>query len=116
MFVAKFSQTSGAPFESDKNGNYPFIGEVMCGKATGTLINGTMFTRDGLQPNKLYACENYTEDYEGTTQTRVRIVAEVSIVEYMSLRTHLGAPQLNRDGSKSTTTATVEAEADVEGL
>lgn len=94
MFVAKFSATTGDPFSADKNGNMPFIGEVLAGKAKGTLINGTMFHRAGLQPNKLYACENITEEYEGKAQIRVQVIAEVSIIEYPQLRTHLGAGKL----------------------
>lgn len=91
MFVAKFSQTSGAPFAADKNGNMPFIGEVLAGTAKGTIINGTMFHREGLKPNKLYACENVEEVYEGKKQVRVQILSEVSLVEYPELRTILGA-------------------------
>lgn len=90
MFVAKFSATSGAPFVADKNGNFPMIGEVLAGTATGSIINGTMFQREGLQPNKLYACENsIDEEYPDNVQTKV--IAEVSVLEYMSLRNTLGA-------------------------
>ena len=96
MFVAKFSQANGDVFVADKNGNKPFIGEVLSGTAKGTLINGTMFKREGLQPNKLYACENIFEDYEGTPQVRVQVIAEVSVLDYMELRTKLGAGVLNR--------------------
>ena len=96
MFVAKFTQTSQAPFKVDKNSNYPFIGEVLAGRAQGTLINGTMFQREGLVPNKLYACENVIEDYDGKPQVRVQIVSEVSVVEFMSLRTVLGAGSTDR--------------------
>lgn len=94
MFVAKFSQTTGAPFTSDKNGNMPFIGDVLAGKAKGTIINGTMFLREGLQPNKIYACENVEEEYEGKKQVRVNIISEVSLLEYSALRTQLGAPSV----------------------
>lgn len=111
MFVAKFAQVQAdsTKFNSDKNGNMPFIGEVLAGKATATLVNGTMFVRNGLLPNKLYACENVVEDYtdeSGTTtkQTRVQIIAEVSVVEYPQLRTVLGAGVLDR----TTTETTVE--------
>lgn len=90
MFVAKFSATSGAPFVADKNGTFPMIGEVLAGTATGSIINGTMFQRDGLVPNKLYACENVIDpEYPDNVQTKV--ISEVSVLEYMSLRTTLGA-------------------------
>ena len=49
MFVAKFAQTSGAPFTADKNGNYPFIGTVQAGHSRGSIINGTMFKREKLE-------------------------------------------------------------------
>lgn len=90
MFVAKFSQTQGEPFQADKNGNFPFIGEILAGTATGSIINGTMFQRNQLQPNKLYACENFVDpDYPQNQQ--VRVVCEVNVMEYMQLRTQLGA-------------------------
>ncbi len=89
MFVAKFSQTQGEPFTSDKNGNMPFIGDILSGTATGSIINGTMFTRNGLEPNKLYACENYVDENYPDNQ-QVKVIAEVSILEYMKLRTVLG--------------------------
>ena len=95
MFVAKFTQTSGDPFVSDKNGNFPFIGTVMSGTATGTIINGTMFQRDGLKPNTLYACENRI-DPEYPDNVQVDIVSEVSLMDYMQLRTVLGAPAVKR--------------------
>ena len=93
MFVAKFSQTTGAPFTADKNGNFPFIGDVKAGTAKGTLINGTMFLRNGLETDKLYACEN-TIDPEYPTNQQVDIISTVGIVEFMSLRTVLGAPKV----------------------
>lgn len=90
MFVAKFSQTQGEPFTADKNGNFPFIGEILAGTATGSIINGTMFARNGLVSNKLYACENFVDpDYPQNQQ--VRVISEVSVIEYMQLRTMLGA-------------------------
>lgn len=92
MFVAKFTQTTGEPFTSDKNGNLPFIGEVLTGSAKGTLINGTMFIRNGMEVNKLYACENFV-DPEYPTNQQVRMIAEVSVRDFLGLRTELGAPK-----------------------
>jgi hypothetical protein len=100
MFVAKFTQTSGAPFVADKNGNFTFIGTVMTGTATGTIINGTMFQRDGLKPNTLYACEN-SIDPEYPDNVQVDVVSEVPLLEYMQLRTILGAPQVKRGDVKA---------------
>ena len=90
MFVAKFNQTSGAPFTTDKNGNYPFIGTVLAGKAKGSIVNGTMFKREGLEANKLYLCDNSVDpDYPDNVQTTV--VTSINVGEFMDLRTTLGA-------------------------
>lgn len=109
MFVAKFAQVSSDKFTSDKNGNMPFIGEVLAGKAKASLINGTMFLRNGFAPNKLYACENVVEDYEGTPQVRVQIISEVSVLEFMQLRTALGTGQLVRSEVEETAEVPNEA-------
>ena len=103
MFVAKFTPTSDAPFVADKNGNYPFIGTVVAGKAKGSIINGTVFKRASLEANKLYLCDNSVNpEYPDNVQTDV--IASVTISEFMELRTSLGAP--------STVTANeVDAEA-----
>ena len=91
MFVAKFTQTSGAPFTVDKNGNFPFIGTVVAGKSTGSIINGTMFQREGLESNQLYVCDNSVDpEYPDNVQTTV--ITKVSVMEFISLRTQLGAP------------------------
>lgn len=102
MFVAKFNQvqSDSDKFTADKNSAMPFIGEVLAGKATGTLINGTMFIRNGLSSNKLYACENIVEDYENpvtgvvSPQVRVQVISEISVLEYVALKPTLGAPVL----------------------
>ena len=93
MFVAKFTPTSGAPFIADKNGNYPYIGTVVAGKAKGSIINGTIFKREGLETNKLYLCDNSVDpEYPDNQQTNV--IASVTISEFMELRTSLGAPSI----------------------
>lgn len=103
MFIVKFQVTSGEPFVADKNGNYPYIGEVLSGTAKGTLINGTMFQREGLQVNKLYACENFV-DPQFPDNHQVKVISEVSVLEYSTLRTQLGEGKLAR------TNATVNVE------
>ena len=91
MFLAKFTQVSSDKFVADKNGQMPFIGTVLAGTARGTIINGTMFVREGLIPNKVYACDNFTDpNYPDNVQ--VQVVSEVSLLEYNSLRAQLGAP------------------------
>lgn len=108
MFIAKFEQTQGLPFKADKNGNYPFIGTVLAGKAKGTIINGTMFQRQDLEPNKLYACENSIDpEYPENVQTN--IVSSVSIIEFVALKKELGAPV----NLVTATEEAVEAEAEV---
>ena len=108
MFVAKFTQTNNAPFVSDKNGNMPFIGTVLAGIATGTIVNGTMFQRDGLIPNKLYACEN-SIDPEYPDNIQVIVISEVSITEFMSLRTVLGAGKTVREDVEADSEVDAEA-------
>ena len=93
MFLAKFSQVTSEKFTADKNGKMPFIGTVLAGTANGTIINGTIFVRDGLQPNKLYACENFV-DPEYPSNQQVMVVSEVSVLEYSDLRAKLGAPKV----------------------
>ena len=107
MFVAKFNQTTSSPFQADKNGQMPFIGEVLAGTAKGTLINGTMFQRDGLQPNKLYFCDNIIEEYEGKDQVRVQVLSEVTPLDYIQLRVQLGAPKLSVGVAEEVTEAEV---------
>ena len=77
----------------------------MAGVARGTLIDGTMFQREGLEPNKLYACENTKETYEGKDQWRVQVIGEVTIFEYVKLQKELGAGKL--------LTSTVEEEEEI---
>lgn len=108
MFVAKFNQVTSDKFTADKNGNMPFIGEVLAGSSKGSIINGTMFHRNGLKEQTLYACENFVDDeYPDNVQTR--IISEVSVVEFMSLRTALGAPK-NAYGTALVADEEVEAE------
>jgi len=93
MFVAKFTPTSGAPFTADKNGNFPYIGTVVAGKAKGSIINGTLFKRGALEANKLYLCDNsVSEEYPDNFQTDV--ITSVTVSEFMQLRTELGAPNV----------------------
>jgi hypothetical protein len=108
MFSAKFKQTSGLPFKADKNGNFPYIGTVVSGTAKGTLINGTMFQREGLEANKLYLCDN-TVDPAYPANQQVQIITELSSIRsIMEARTDLGAPR-----DLSSTSAAVSAEEEI---
>ena len=90
MFVAKFQQVTSAKFNDDKNGNKPFIGEILAGTATGSIMNGTMFKREGLEPNKAYLCQNVHEEYEGQDQVRTTVISAVSLLELKPLMDQLG--------------------------
>ena len=96
MFVAKFTPTAKAPFVSDKNGNFPFVGTVVAGTAQACIMNGTMFKREALEPNTLYLCDNHVDpEYPDNVQTTV--IAKVTISEFMELRTTLGSGKLVRE-------------------
>ena len=90
MFVAKFNQTSGHPFKADKNGNLPFIGEVLAGTAVGTIVNGTMFFRNELQENTLYLCDNYV-DPEYPDNSQVKVISEISVMDFIAFKKEFGA-------------------------
>ncbi len=112
MFVAKFQQVTSDHFSADKNGNMPYIGEVMAGTSKGAIFNGTMFERDGMQANKLYACENFIDaDYPDNVQTRM--IAEVSIREFSALRTELGEGKNNFVKTTKTPIPTKEPEPEL---
>jgi hypothetical protein len=95
MFLAQFQQVTSDKFDGDKNENKPYIGDVISGVATGSLINGTMFVRNGLLPYPvMYACENFVDpEYPDNIQTRV--LTPVSPLEYIALQKELGKGKLN---------------------
>ena len=96
MFICKFNQvdSNSTRFTPNRHNEMPYIVTVMAGVARGTLIDGTMFQREGLEPNKLYACENTKEIYENKEQWRVQVIGEVNILEYVKLQKELGAGKL----------------------
>lgn len=100
LFIAKFAQVSGSEhFEADKNGNLPFIGTLLAGKAKGTLINGTIFGREGLKVGQLYLCQNTTQeniDPDKPALINVEIVSEVSPLDFVAMSKDLGEPVLVR--------------------
>ena len=85
MFVAKFNQVTSSKFKPNSKGQMPYIGTVMKGVCTSSIIDGTMFQLEGLKAGQLYACENYTEMYKGKLQQRISVVCPVSIIEYNAL-------------------------------
>ena len=100
MFLATFQQTTSDKFKSDKNSNKPFIGKVLAGTAQGTIINGTMFQRDGLLSNKAYLCQNVHSVYEGKDVVSTEVISEVSLLELTPLMTQLGTASTNISGSQ----------------
>ena len=100
MFLAKFQQVTSDKFSADKNNNMPFIGEVLAGSATGTIYNGSMFIREGLETNKVYLCDNHVDEaYPDNVQTT--IISVVSLLEIKDLRDQLGSAKLNVATSSS---------------
>lgn len=100
MFLAKFSQVSeeSTVFEADKNGNLPYIGKILAGKAAASIINGTIFEREGLEVNTTYACmtEETTND-DGETFVNVVIIDKVPLRDFLPLSKELGKGVLIRD-------------------
>lgn len=96
MFIAKFQQVAkGAKgFKADGKNNWPYIGTVFAGTAQGTIINGTIFSMEGLKPNVSYACQNVIEDYQGKAQVRTQVIGEVSLLEMNDLMDQLGPANL----------------------
>lgn len=92
MFIAKFTKTSSAPFVQDKNGNFPLIGTVVAGAHSGSIINGTIAQRENIEENTLYLCDN-SVDPEYPDNVNTTVIAKVSVLELMSMRTQLGAPR-----------------------
>ena len=97
MFVAKFKQVDSPKFKADKNGNNPYIGEILSGTATGSIINGTMFHREGLEVNKAYLCQNTLVELEdGTEVLNTSVISAVSLIELKPLMDQLGPGRLIR--------------------
>ena len=96
MFIATFAQVNSNKFTADKNGEMPFIGKLIAGKSSATLINGSVFKHSNYEPNKLYACQNVTADVtlaDGSvkTVTNCEIICTVSVTELPALVKELGA-------------------------
>lgn len=119
LFVVKFNKAQTEPFRADNNGNMPFIGTLLAGKAHNTIINGTIGIREGIEENVIYMCMN-TEapDYvnpetgEVSKQWNVTIISKVSPLELVALNQQLGAPQLLRNVAGAETPDNEEANAD----
>lgn len=105
LFVAKFSEVDNVngKFKADKNGNLPFIGEVVAGTAVATLLNGSQARTRGIEPHQLYLCENTKSEFvnpnTGEVQEgdEVTVIAKVSTLELIQLRKELGSPRFVRN-------------------
>lgn len=93
MFIAKFNQATSEEFNADKHGTMPYIGEVLAGQSRGTIMNGTMFERGDNKVGKLYLCDNHV-DPEYPDNVNTTIIAEVGVMDFITLRKDLGAPSL----------------------
>ena len=100
VFVARFDvvNNKNAKFETDKNGNLPFIGTLLGGKAHSLIINGSVFKEQKLIPNKAYLCQNverpYTDESTGETKVGVdvQILSVLSPLEMIEALKEVGAP------------------------
>lgn len=112
VFVARFEQVSNSEsFTADKNGNLPFIGTILAGKAKGSLINGTMFDRQGLIAGQMYLCENFV-DAEYPDQQQVRVLTALTALEFMATRKELGEGKLIRTSQSTVDAVAPEAVAE----
>ena len=89
MFIARFNQVSqeSKSFKENKAGFLPFIGTVVAGTATATIIDGSIFGSEGLKVNgQLYLCENGTREYEGKEYATVVVVGPLTTMESIMAR------------------------------
>ncbi len=106
MFIASFTTpVNPEQFTTDKNGNLPLIGNVCCGEYHTSIINGTVFKKQGYKEGALYLCKNTPAlDENGTrilttNQTtgvktpawNVEIIAPCSIIDLVTSEATLGA-------------------------
>jgi len=94
MFIATFQQVNSEKFSTDKNGEMPFIGNIQAGTAKASLINGTIFKRNGYKANSLYLCKNDVQEYEGKKVPTTEIIAEVSALDLIQAQMTLGPGKL----------------------
>ena len=122
MFVAVFDVVNNKnnKFETDKNGNLPFIGSLKAGVAKSLIVNGSVFKEQKRIPQRGYLCQNiertYVDETTGETKTSidVDIVQVLTAMDMIDLKDRLGEPvDLT---VKSTTNAGVEEHADQESF
>ena len=102
-FLATFKQTDDSTtFSANKNGALPFIGKVLAGTSTGSIIDGTIFERESLVPNQAYLCNNETVMYKGKPYTHCRVITQVSAIELPALMSTLGKANFIKKDSSAT--------------
>lgn len=100
MFVAVFDVVNNKnnKFETDKNGNLPFIGTLLGGKARSLIINGSVFKEQKRIPGKAYLCQNVKRPYvdpvtqESKVGVDVQILTVLSPIELIEALKEVGAP------------------------
>jgi hypothetical protein len=93
MFIAKFNQASSNAknINPNRHGQMPYMGTVLAGIATTSIVDAVIFENGNNEPGKLYLCENGEREFEGKVYPTLEIVSAVSAMEYMSIRKELGA-------------------------
>ena len=107
MFIAKFNQASSNAknINPNRHGQMPYMGTVLAGIATTSIVDAVIFENGNNQPGALYLCENGEREYEGKVYPTLEIVSAVTAIEYMSIRKELGA-------GKRVTVAAAEVKAE----
>lgn len=101
MFLAKFSQTTSDKFKPNKHGQRPYVGTVLAGVATASIIDAAIFENGSNVEGQLYLCENSVREYDGKEYPTVDIVTPVTAMEYIQLRKEIGAGKLVRTAAKA---------------
>ena len=92
MFIARFNQVSpeSKSFKENKKGLLPFIGTVVAGTATATIIDGSIFKSEGLTTGQLYLCDNGVREYEGAELPTVMVIGALTTMESITVLKELG--------------------------
>jgi hypothetical protein len=93
MFIAKFNQASSNAknITPNRHGQMPYMGTVLAGIATTSIVDAVIFENGNNQAGSLYLCENGEREYEGKIYPTLEIVSPVTAIEYLTFRKELGA-------------------------
>lgn len=95
MFIATFNEARGTKMKTDKHQRLPFIGTVVAGTATGSIVNGTVFLNEGRKPGAYYHCVNEPST-ENPNWINTRIIGEVDFKGVLDALAVLGPGRLVR--------------------